>query len=54
MSGLTPAPASTSPPRWRLRLLLWTAVLAACAAVFAWYLTPDFMLTVADRLWSCF
>jgi len=36
--------------RWAWRAL----VLAALLAVFAWYLQPDFMLTLADQLWSCF
>ncbi|MFN3957761.1 MAG: hypothetical protein ACK4Q6_09635 [Tepidimonas ignava] len=54
MSSVPPCPAPRRPPAQRLRLLLWTAAVAACAAVFAWYLSPTFVLTLADRLWSCF
>ncbi len=41
----------------RRRLRTWLAALAAAAAllaVFAWYLQPGFMLTLADQLWACF
>jgi hypothetical protein len=36
------------------RALLWLAVLLVLLAVFALYLQPAFMLTLADQLWSCF
>ena len=39
------------------RLRTWLAAAAASTAlagVFAWYLQPDFMLTLADQLWACF
>ncbi|GAB1387282.1 hypothetical protein MASR1M59_24300 [Melaminivora sp.] len=39
--------------RWQ-RLLLGLGSLALLLAVFAWYLQPDFMLTLADQLWACF
>jgi len=39
--------------RWSRRLG-WGLALAACGLVFAWYLQPTFLLTLADRLWSCF
>ena len=39
--------------RWKTWLA--TAALAAVLlAVFAWYLQPAFMLTLADQLWACF
>ncbi|GAB2726471.1 hypothetical protein GCM10027019_02260 [Melaminivora jejuensis] len=34
--------------------LLALALAAVLLAVFAWYLRPDFMLTLADQLWACF
>ena len=40
-----------------LRARNWLAGVALAAvllAVFAWYLQPDFMLTLADQLWACF
>ncbi len=30
------------------------AAIAACAAVFAAYLRPDMLLTLATAVWSCF
>lgn len=36
------------------RTLAWTAVLAGLLATFALYQRPDFMIDIADRLWSCF
>ena len=32
----------------------WTAALAALGAVFAAYLNPDVMVTLANQLWACF
>lgn len=45
----------TTPPRrpW-LRGLGWVAAIVACLAVFAMYTVPDFMVMVADKVWSCF
>ena len=37
-----------------LRLLAWGGALGACGLVFTWYQQPDFLFTLADRLWSCF
>jgi hypothetical protein len=39
--------------------LLWrwagyAAVALACAMVFALYVRPDMMVTLADQLWACF
>lgn len=37
---------------WRL---LWsTLAMAALAAVFLMYTRPDFMVDMANQLWSCF
>ena len=32
----------------------WLAAAAALALVFAAYLKPDVMLTLANQLWACF
>lgn len=53
----TPGTAPPSvPPRlhgWR-RALVWAAIAAVLAAVFALYLQPDFMVTLANQVWACF
>jgi hypothetical protein len=36
------------------RLLAWTAAVVLLAGVFALYLRPDMMLSLATQLWSCF
>ena len=36
------------------RILIWTAIAAVLLAVFALYLQPQFMLTLADQVWACF
>lgn len=36
------------------RVAAWTAALAALAGVFAMYLQPEFMVGLADQVWSCF
>ncbi len=36
------------------QLLIWSAVLAVLLGVFLLYTRPDFLLTLADQLWSCF
>ena len=33
---------------------LWALAIIVSLAVFALYTRPDFLLTVADQLWSCF
>ncbi len=40
--------------RNHLRLWLWGSPLLVLLAVFSLYLRPDFLLTLADQLWSCF
>ena len=36
------------------RSLIWAAVLTVLLVVFAMYLKPEFMLTLADQVWACF
>ncbi len=36
------------------RLLVWTAVAGALAAVFAAYRRPELVVDLANRIWSCF
>nr|WP_186827500.1 hypothetical protein [Comamonas testosteroni] len=36
------------------RTLIWAAILAVLLAVFALYLQPEFMVTLADQVWACF
>lgn len=36
------------------QLLAWGAALLALLGVFLLYTRPDFLLTLADQLWSCF
>ena len=48
--------ASASPlssPAW-LRVAGWVGATLVCLAVFALYLRPEFLMTLADQLWSCF
>lgn len=52
----TPTPA-TAPHTWRSRAahaLAWVLVAGLLAAVFALYAQGDFLLTLANQLWSCF
>jgi hypothetical protein len=36
------------------RLLTWLAAVAVLLAVFALYLQPNFLFTLAQQVWSCF
>jgi hypothetical protein len=36
------------------RLLAWTTAAIALLAVFASYLRPDLVMTLANQLWNCF
>ena len=36
------------------RSIVAGALLAVLLGVFALYLQPDFMLTLADQIWACF
>lgn len=38
---------------WR-KPLLWAGCAAALAAVFALYLQPGLVFTLANQLWACF
>ena len=42
------------PHSWLIRAAAWTVALMLLAAVFSAYTRPDFMLTVANQIWSCF
>ena len=52
-------PAHDSPanaPQWP-RAARWAAgavAVLACLAVFGLYTAPDFMVRLADQVWSCF
>ena len=36
------------------KLMLWTLAVMVLLAVFTLYTRPDFLITVADQVWSCF
>lgn len=36
------------------RALAWTCAIGILLTVTQLYLRPDFMITLADQLWSCF
>jgi hypothetical protein len=36
------------------KLALYALAIAATLGVFALYLRPDFLLTLADQIWACF
>lgn len=38
----------------RNRVLVYAVVGAALAGVFALYTRPEFLMNLADQLWSCF
>ncbi len=38
----------------RFKIVAYTAAVLACAGVFMLYMQPEFMVTLADQLWSCF
>ena len=37
-----------------LKFLLWTAIAAALAGVFALYTRPEMMVALGDMFWACF
>ena len=37
-----------------VRALVWSAAMLALLATFALYNRPDFLVSLADQLWSCF
>jgi hypothetical protein len=49
----TPSSPPHPLPLWK-QLLLWAAVALVLMAVFALYLLPEFMVTLADQVWACF
>ncbi len=54
-SAMNVTPAHPAPSvRPALRWLAWTGAVLACLAVFGLYTVPDFMVMVADQVWSCF
>jgi len=38
----------------RHKLLVYAAALAVLLGVFALYTRPEFLMNLADQLWSCF
>lgn len=51
--AMTPRPRPPQPkPVWRW--LGWAIAIALMLGVFSLYGHPDFMVDMADRLWSCF
>jgi hypothetical protein len=36
------------------KLALYALTIAATLGVFALYLRPEFLLTLADQIWACF
>lgn len=51
------ASASPSNPLRQRRALVWVvraAAVLATLAVFALYTRPEFMVMLADQMWSCF
>jgi len=36
------------------KVILWALAIILLLAVFALYTRPEFLLTVADQVWSCF
>ena len=49
-----PSAEQAPSPRAGLRLAVALGVVVALLAVFMLYTDPEFMITVADQLWSCF
>ena len=41
-------------PSLAAKVVLWAGVTAALLAVFALYTRPDFLLTLANQVWTCF
>ena len=53
---VTHAPKSAQSPLWRVgyKLLLIVAIVAILLGVFMLYAQPEFLVSMADQLWSCF
>lgn len=59
MTSKTLAGTPATPPAARRALavgrwLAWPAALAVLLGIFSLYTHPDFMVGLADKLWSCF
>lgn len=50
---LPPRDSAHHVPR-ALRWLGWALAVLACLVVFGLYTAPDFMVMLADQMWSCF
>ncbi len=46
-------PLARVPARWR-RALAWALAALALALVFASYLAPGMVVTLANQIWACF
>jgi hypothetical protein len=44
----------TRPSRFAWRMAAYAAGLIACLLVFGLYKQPEFMVMMANQLWSCF
>lgn len=56
MTPSTPLPPGARPragATW-LRRAAWVVALVALLGTFSFYTHPDFMVGMADKLWSCF
>lgn len=40
--------------QWITRVLAYAGALGVLLAIFATYTRPEFLVTLADQLWSCF
>jgi hypothetical protein len=38
----------------RQKIIAYSAAVLACLGVFALYTRPDFLVTLANQVWSCF
>lgn len=36
------------------KVLIYSAAVLACVAVFGLYIQPEFMVTLAGQVWACF
>lgn len=41
-------------PARGLRIAAWAAAIAVLALVFAWYLQPELVVSLATQIWNCF
>jgi hypothetical protein len=38
----------------RFKVVAYTAAVLACVGVFMLYIQPEFLVTLANQVWSCF